>query len=40
MQKYGLPDEKKGTDVDGRDRDGIDTEDKLFLKLLKENTDA
>ena len=33
-------DRNDGRDADGRDRDGSDTEDRLLLKLLRENTEA
>ncbi len=41
MQTNVLPgDRNDGRDADGRDRDGSDTEDRLLLKLLKENKEA
>ena len=37
----GLPDVKKGgSETDGMEREGRDTEGRLPLKLLKENTDV
>jgi hypothetical protein len=41
VQTNVLPgDRNDGRDADGRDRDGSDTEDRLLLKLLKENKEA
>ncbi len=41
MENFVPDDKNEGTDTaDGKERDGSDTEDRLFLKLLNENTET